>query len=374
MPPVWDEKYELRLISTTDWETTDSFELQPEEVGKMQRMFLRTSESDYAEFKMLPLIVLTTSTVRGEDAASKGRICVLEINKESRAGAAPTSKFNLLVDKEQKGSVTASASVEGTLAVSVGQKMYFWHLKNKRDLDMIGFHDTQFLVTNLVAVKKFLIVTDIYDSLVFLRWRERVRTCDQLGKDADHMGATAAGTLLDHEKLSIIVADSKFNLNLYTYDPKNAATQKGQKLMCLGNFHLGSLTCQLTRVKLNRLNFPALGNQFTKFGCVFGAHDGSLSLVAPISADKFKRLGKLEIRLVSTLPHFCGLNPKAFRLWKPRWHMTHNHQRRFIDGNLLWKFAELDRSAQEALTAFIGCSVEEILDDLMELELATRLF
>jgi cleavage and polyadenylation specificity factor subunit 1 len=374
MPPLFDEKFEIRLINTADWQTTDSYELMPEEVGTVSRLFLKTSESDYAEVKQYPFIVLVTSTIRGEDASCKGRICVFEINKESSAGSAPVSKLNLLLNKEQKGPVSACTAVDGTLSVAVGQKIYFWQLKNKRDLDMVGFHDTQFLVTNMVAVKKFLIVTDIYDSIFFMRWRDRVRTCDHLGKDSDHMGATAAGFMIDHEKMSMLIADGKNNINMYAYDPKNLATQKGQKLLCLGNFHMGTYTAQFVRVKLNRLNFPALGNQFARYGCLSGASDGSVSLFAPINADKFKRLGKLEIRLVSTLPHFCGLNPKAFRLWKPRWHYTHNHQRRFLDGNLLWKFAELDRATQESLASFAGVSVDELLDDMMELELATRLF
>jgi len=82
-----------------------------------------------------------------------------------------------------------------------------------------------------------------------------------------------------------------------------------------------------------------MGNQPTRLGVVYGGTDGSLGTVIPINSERFKKLGKLEMRLVSAIPHVAGLNPKAFRLWKPKSRILQNHQRRFVDGDLLQEFA-----------------------------------
>jgi hypothetical protein len=43
------------------------------------------------------------------------------------------------------------------------------------------------------------------------------------------------------------------------------------------------------------------------------------------------------MRLVSALNHTAGLNPKAFRLTKAQYKMSHNHHRNIVDGDLLLK-------------------------------------
>jgi cleavage and polyadenylation specificity factor subunit 1 len=104
----------------------------------------------------------------------------------------------------------------------------------------------------------------------------------------------------------------------------------------------------------------------------YGSFDGALGFVIPVSAEKFKRLGKLEMRLNTAIPHAFGLNPKAFRLFHNQWKQVHNHNRRMMDGDLLWKFPFLDRNKQDECAALLGVNPDDIMDSLMELELATE--
>lgn len=107
---------------------------------------------------------------------------------------------------------------------------------------------------------------------------------------------------------------------------------------------------------------------------VAGSLDGSVGYLTPLSETDFRRLGRLEMRLVSELSHCAGLNPKAYRLVKPLWPLTHNHIRRVTDGELLWQFLFLDRIKQHELARCINSTPDEIVDLLLFIDLSTHFF
>eukprot|EP01123_Difflugia_compressa_P004550 TRINITY_DN15998_c0_g1_i1.p1 TRINITY_DN15998_c0_g1~~TRINITY_DN15998_c0_g1_i1.p1 ORF type:complete len:143 (-),score=10.76 TRINITY_DN15998_c0_g1_i1:29-457(-) len=111
-----------------------------------------------------------------------------------------------------------------------------------------------------------------------------------------------------------------------------------------------------------------------KHCALYTSLDGGIGYIAPINKEKFDKLGKLEMRMVSTIQHVAGLNPKAFRLTKPWLKMSHNHQRSVIDGELLYKFAFLERPKQDELAALVGITTEEVIDFLMEIDACTSFF
>jgi len=127
------------------------------------------------------------------------------------------------------------------------------------------------------------------------------------------------------------------------------------------------------RVKLNRLK---TNNKIpiNRHCVLYSTSEGGLGYIIPIDKDKFEKLGRLEMRLVSSLQHFAGLNPKAYRLTKPWFKMSHNHQRSVLDGELLWKFAYLDRQKQDELARHAGLSSEEVFDFLMEMDQGVAFF
>lgn len=53
-----------------------------------------------------------------------------------------------------------------------------------------------------------------------------------------------------------------------------------------------------------------------RFSLLFGTLDGSIGCIAPLDELSFRRLQSLQKKLVDSIPHVAGLNPKAFRQFK----------------------------------------------------------
>jgi len=140
----------------------------------------------------------------------------------------------------------------------------------------------------------------------------------------------------------------------------------GQKLLCVGNFHLGTFVQKFLRLRMNQLTTYKTVN-FVKQCVYYSTLDGAVGYIAPISKNLFKKLGKLEMRLSSVINHVAGLNPKAFRLYRPAWRMQHNHHRSVIDGELLWKFVHLPNSQQDVLAKQSGLTTEQVLDSIFDI-------
>jgi cleavage and polyadenylation specificity factor subunit 1 len=110
-------------------------------------------------------------------------------------------------------------------------------------------------------------------------------------------------------------------------------------LLPIGNFHLGTRVHKFLRLNLNILkttHAPQRPNY--KRNCImYGGINGTMGFLAPLSEDRFKMLGRLEMRLISVINHYAGLNPKAYRLSRPFNKMSHNHLRHVLDEELLRK-------------------------------------
>ena len=65
---------------------------------------------------------------------------------------------------------------------------------------------------------------------------------------------------------------------------------------------------------------------------------GALSLLTPLSPSVFRTLSALQSYLTTTLPHFLGLNPRAFRNVEADLSVG---GRAIVDGNILKRWMEL---------------------------------
>jgi len=274
-----------------------------------------------------------------------------------------------LFEKEHKGPISAVAQIDGLLLVSIGPKILLYQFRESKNLIGKAFYDAQLFAVNVNTIKNYILLADMYKSIHFLRWKEPAKQLALESKDVDHMNIFATEFLIDEHNLTILVSDSKKNFHMYSFAPSSKESRGGQKLLCIGNFHAGATVNKLLRVRMSTLKNAK--QKAEKYCVFFGTLDGGTGYIAPIAEEKFKRLGKLEMRLVSALPHYAGLNPKAFRLTKPERKMSHNHHRKILDGELLWKYAFLERSKQDELAQLTGTTTEEILDNLLEIDLAT---
>jgi cleavage and polyadenylation specificity factor subunit 1 len=79
----------------------------------------------------------------------------------------------------------------------------------------------------------------------------------------------------------------------------------GQKLLRKSDLYLGSSIEKF--VKIRKLSDP-LQNFL-----IGGDEHGGIRLFSPVSEDMFKRLYGLYSKMVTTLRHYAGLNPRGFR-------------------------------------------------------------
>jgi len=262
------------------------------------------------------------------------------------------------------------------VAIAIGTKILVFHFEDRKELEGVAFFDCQLLTVCMASIKNYFLLGDIYKGAHFLRWKERVQQIELLSKDYDPCHSLSVEFLIDGKDLTILVCDTTCNLHAFSYNPENDLS--GKKLGCVGNFYLGSPVNKFTRLKLNTIKTKKekdSGKFSESRSCVcYITLNGSVGFISPLSTADFQKLGKLEMRLVSALNHTAGLNPKAFRLTKPSFKLSHNHQRNMIDGDLLLKFASLERTKQDELSSLVNLTTNEVIDHLLRLHLETAFF
>lgn len=82
----------------------------------------------------------------------------------------------------------------------------------------------------------------------------------------------------------------------------------GQKLLRLGDFHLGSGVGPMARLRV-----PDAPTRPQRHMVLLGTLDGGLGVVVPVAEKRYQRLRYLQQKMTTFLKHRAGLNPRAFR-------------------------------------------------------------
>jgi cleavage and polyadenylation specificity factor subunit 1 len=371
-PTLYDEIYEIRLVSPESWSTIHTFKLKEQEVVLCSVICNLRIKQENGKKVMQPFLIVGTSILRGQDLPGKGRILIFDVLRPQDIMAA---RLETVYEKEQRGPVSSITQVDGNVAIAIGTKILVFHFEDRKELEGVAFFDCQMLTVCMASIKNYFLLGDIYKGAHFLRWKERIQQIELLAKDYDPCHSLAVEFLVDGKDLTFLVCDTTCNLHAFSYDPED----DGKKLVCVGNFYLGSPVNKFTRLKLNTIKTGKKDQDsykpFESRSCVcYVTLNGSVGFISPLSLSDFQKLGRLEMRLVSALNHSAGLNPKAFRLTKPAFKMSHNHQRNMIDGDLLLKFASLERTKQDELASLVKLTTNDIIDHLLQLHLETAFF
>ncbi len=350
--PQYMDKYELRLLDSK-LETVHQFLLEENESVLALRVIpLRTSGRNTYK----PFMIIGTGIADSEQTQAKGRILIFDIIilNDQRA------RFKLVYNKEQKGGpVSAIAALHGELLVAVGQKMYLYNFEDGTSLVGKAFFDMQIYTVTLNVVKDWILVGDMFKNVCFFRWKADIKHFVLIGRDTTAMFTCNSEYLIDNERLGFVVSDHSKNLHLLQYAPQRSESSGGELLLCRGTFHLGTQASRLMRVALSE----------TQHGLLYCCPDGSLGMLVPLQEGVFKRLGALHNRMVSTLGHFAGLNPKSFRgVRTSRW-IREGHN--IIDGDVVKQFSELDVAQQSELARKIGTTVAQLNGNLSEIMRST---
>ena len=179
---------------------------------------------------------------------------------------------------------------------------------------------------------------------------------------------------MDGPQLGFLVSDNDMNLVVYRYKPEDPASIGGQKLLHTADINISSCVTSFFRCRVRSENTGTDKPKDSRQASWFGTLEGGVGLVLPVPEKTFRRLHMVQNMLIHCIPHYAGLNPKAFRLLRWKHRPMDNPQHHILDFELLTKFVHLGAVERLEVTRKVGVSPAQILDDLMEIETATSHF
>jgi hypothetical protein len=171
----------LKVIDEQTWSIIDTHVLDPQEVVLcIKTLNLEVSETTHERKQ---LIAVGTSTVHGEDLATKGCIRIFEvITVVPEPGRPETNRrLRLICRDEVKGAVSAVSELgtQGFLIMAQGQKCMVRGLKEDGTLLPVAFMDMQCYVTFLKTLPGtgMLMMGDAFKGLWFTGYTVRFHSC-----------------------------------------------------------------------------------------------------------------------------------------------------------------------------------------------------
>ncbi|KAL1603936.1 mRNA cleavage and polyadenylation factor subunit [Paraconiothyrium brasiliense] len=364
----------LKVIDEQTWSVIDTHVLDPQEVVLcIETLNLEVSETTHERKQ---LIAVGTSTVHGEDLATKGCIRIFEVITVVPEPDRPETnrRLRLIVKDEVKGAVSAVSELgtQGFLIMAQGQKCMVRGLKEDGTLLPVAFMDMQCYVTFLKTLPGtgMLMMGDAFKGLWFTGYTEEPYKMLLFGRSKNHLEALT-GAFLPHppsKSLSLVVADADMNLQILAFDPDNPKSLSGIRLMHRGTFHTGHFP-STTHLLTSSLAIPAAPSATFDAApeheqsaaptqqILHTTQSGTLAVLTPLSEATYRRLASLTTYLANTLDSACGLNPKAWRVGAGD--AGEGGKGGVLDGNLIMRWGELGYSRQREGLGKVGGEGEE---------------
>jgi len=402
-PTISSRVYEIWLIDASDWNICDTYQFEDfEHAIDMKLMTLSeldvedsstaTVDDNIPEESLFLVVGVGNIDKDGEDVSSKGRILLFELNGSNDTTRKP--EINFLYDKDMSlGPVTSLACLscenKKRLVVGAGAEITLEQWGNGK-LTQVGFFHARMYVQEIILFKNFMLISDAYDSLNLLVWRESDKSLTLLAKDYEPTSVYAAGLLSRGGSVSFVCHDDRQNLLFFSYAPNDVAARGGNKLVCKADFHLGtqtvglqshlcrssllinSATIQSTLVALKQQDsFHGRLDDDQRFALHFGTTDGGLSYIIPLNDNVYWRLAALQSVMTNALESDCALSGRSWRLYRRTTRRggckSNDRKKGVIDGDLTMKYVDLPLLEQENLASSIGSTVGVILDNLLEI-------
>ncbi|KAJ1977518.1 mRNA cleavage and polyadenylation factor subunit [Dimargaris xerosporica] len=403
--------YAIELLSPVTWEVVDRFKFDLNfHVTSLKCLSLNSKETVSGR-----KWYMTVSTVcnLGEDRPVTGNLYLFDVVEVVPDPRNPQTnrKLKQACRKEMSGSINAICAMNGHLFSSAGTRVYAYRMMDDSTLNEVVFLDEYIYVTNAAALKNFVLVGDAYKGCSFVAHQELPVKLQHLGKDYAPVPVSHCEFLVDDTLPYFLLADTKHNVHLFSFSPRNLHTFAGRKLLRRGDFHIGSQTTAMlrlpgkaalaqlasrsTRVRQRAAsNLPHSGNFVNALGggarptsgsagtsyspkqfCLCGTAAGGVFAMAPIPEKAFKRLQRLYHHLVNTMAHPAGLNPRAYRLVHSSVRLTTNPAKAVVDVSFIGQYLDLiPRAKLNELTLQVGTSLERVQSDLYHLALDMDFF
>uniref|UniRef100_A0AAY4D1C2 Cleavage and polyadenylation specificity factor subunit 1 n=1 Tax=Denticeps clupeoides TaxID=299321 RepID=A0AAY4D1C2_9TELE len=181
----------------------------------------------------------------------------------------------------------------------------------------------------------------------------------------------------ESKTLSLVISDRDKNLLVYMYLPEAKESFGGMRLLRRADFNVGAHVNTFWRMPCRGALDAASKKTFSwdnKHITWFATLDGGIGLLLPMQEKTYRRLLMLQNALTTMLPHYAGLNPKAFRMLHTDRRTLQNPVRNILDGELLNKYLYLSTMERSELAKKIGTTADIILEDLLEIDRVTAHF
>ncbi|KAK0285359.1 mRNA cleavage and polyadenylation factor subunit [Friedmanniomyces endolithicus] len=382
-------QYSVHLLSATTHRIIESVSMPyGETVTSMKVLPLEASERTHEQRSM---IVIGTATIRGEDLPAKGALTVLDIIDVVPDPDRPESgiKMKAVAREDTKGAITALEAFGdcGLVGTAQGQKIMIRGLKEDGSCLPVAFLDAQTYITTLRAFGRsgLWLAGDAWKGLWFGGFIEEPYKLNVLGKSRTQMEVMAAEFLPFDGQLFVVVVDAEMGLHCLQYDPEDAKTLSGQRLLHRGTFHLGhfptpaggmmvlpsTLAPMSEQTAVTNGNGLANGHQNGEktaaaredppklFQILTTFHSGAIGLLTPLDETTYRRLSGLQAQLTSLLEHAAGLNPRAFRAA-----VGSEGRGGVVDGSLVQRIGELGAARRAEVLGRAGGDGWSLRSDL----------
>ncbi|KAI1743387.1 CPSF A subunit region-domain-containing protein [Xylaria scruposa] len=380
----------IKLINPKTWTVIDTVDMEPfETVMCVETLHLEVSESTN---ERKHLIVVGTAISRGEDLPVKGRVLVYDIVAViPEPGRPETDKKLKLIAKEDipRGAVTALSEIgtQGLMLVAQGQKCMVRGLKEDGSLLPVAFMDMSCYVTAVRELRGtgLCLMADAVKGVWFTGYTEEPYKMILFGKSSTKLEVLAVEFLPDGNELIIVACDSDGGIHILQFDPEHPKSLQGHLLLHRTSFSTGAHSP--TRSMLLPRTLPATSDYVSQYQTngdssnspnpstiLFSSPTGVLATLSPLSEPQYRRLSFLSGQLLSSLPHYAGLNPKAYRApastgavgrFPPG--VDAGMGRNIIDGALLARWNELGAGRKAEIAGRVGfADADEVREVLRE--------
>jgi len=90
---------------------------------------------------------------------------------------------------------------------------------------------------------------------------------------------------------------------------------------------------------------------------------GALSLLTPLTEAQYRSLNTLSTHLSNTLPHHCGLNPRAYRIDRDA--PAAEGGRTVVDGEILRRWRELGSMRRGEIAGRMATDVDSVREGIL---------